>query len=312
MYEYKYVNEYNCSSKETCKTDIWNLEHVLSKNIKDSINSDAIFITADNKLLSWTSVQSGYNNIALNPSDWLSFMLRFTSRSKDEYSSFVELLKITPIKEVHFEPKQIEVITKILDNVVSDPINQENIIKNLYSNQYQDLKRTSNTRDIEDFAIKMDTMISKEISLLHDKDLNERDRLNQEQINIKDSLIDDLTIKLSKKNFEISEINDKLTSLGDYVDVHQQNNKNKKLFLDNRKKLRNKWIGIIMIVLAIYITSRTFVGKLGAPQTLIGVVVISFIINYVSDKTKSLNIITTKEYRLSKKMYLEFEKSNNL
>lgn len=173
LYKFKFGDEEQSNSRETCKTDVYNLNDISRKTKSNDLYPCVLFITVDKKLTSWSKGIDKYNNLALSPSDLLSFMLRFVSRSSNEYESFAHLLKITPVNEINFEPIQVRNILNMLNDVEDNQEQQEKIIKQMVKNQFSDVKILSKIDSNDKFTIKADSMIAEEIKNLYEKDIQE-------------------------------------------------------------------------------------------------------------------------------------------
>lgn len=313
LYKYKYSNDNNSNYKETCKTDIYNLNFISRKSTPENPYPNDIFITADQKLLYWIKTNNLYNNIALMPSDWLSFMLRFVSRSDNEYKSFVDLLKITPINEIHFEPYQIAIILNMVSDVEEDPDRQEVIIGNIIANQFDDIKSLSLIRDEQEFISNTDVIISREIKSLFQEDIEKLKQSSESQIVQKDIVIEKLQNDSEVKNRELLKLEDKVKNLEKHIKLNQEIQLKKKVFKTNLRKVVIKWAIVFFLSIIIYLKLKPLFlssfkvevsNSLGYNICSMGISLIGpILLSVLGQKIKILNIPTLKNTINSYKEY---------
>lgn len=77
------------------------------------------FITPDQKLQLWDSGHSANQPIALLPSQWLALLLKYTSRSSDDYKSFVSFLRLSH-NETELKPEDLQEILAGISEVTED------------------------------------------------------------------------------------------------------------------------------------------------------------------------------------------------
>lgn len=205
LLEYKYDEKYRHinHSKESVKIDVLNTLYISKLNKYNKKIPTNIFISVDKRLLKWIKEQNEYNNFALLPSDWLSFMLRFSSRSKDEYKSFVELLKISPLKENEFEPIQIRNIINTVSIMTKTAKEEENILKHIMENDYEELYESAHSNESDNLIEKVDELVSKKMQMKLEK---EKENYKYEKSQ-RDEIIKQLEIENKIKDKKIEDIN---------------------------------------------------------------------------------------------------------
>lgn len=120
------------TSKKSAIRDINNYLHVKLENDIQS-NSKSYFITADRGFHDWSL--SAYPGVSLvfRPSEWLSIILKFTSRTENDYSTFCKFINL---RISNFETKSdvMYAINKMNDTT-SDVEIKKRIIKEINKNR---------------------------------------------------------------------------------------------------------------------------------------------------------------------------------
>lgn len=185
-------------------------------------------------------------------------MLRFVSRSSNEYESFAHLLKITPVNEINFEPIQVRNILNMLNDVEDNQEQQEKIIKQMVKNQFSDVKILSKIDSNDKFTIKADSMIAKEIKNLYEKDIQEIKISAIDIIKEKDRHIGKTEENSSRKEEDLSKVANELEFL-------KKENKDKEISkneaINNFKKHLKSfifWIIPLFLLLIVCVIAKPF------------------------------------------------------
>lgn len=109
-------------SKQSHDTDALNMywvEKARDGNDARMIDTKYYFITPDQKLQLWDSTHSRNQPITLLPSQWLALILKFTSRSNDDYKSFVSFLRLSH-NETDMTPESLQEILSGISEITED------------------------------------------------------------------------------------------------------------------------------------------------------------------------------------------------
>lgn len=166
--------------------NIYWIESLRDGNDKKLEHTKHYFITSDLKLQSWDYEHaSSCQPVTLLPSQWLALLLKYTSRSKDDYKSFVSFLTIPREKHV-VDEEELQSILAGISEVTENLKQQENLVSEMFSNNFKDILK-GNARENAKIFVKdkleqkyKETIIKKEDELSNQKssfefELNKRD-----------------------------------------------------------------------------------------------------------------------------------------
>lgn len=105
------------------------------------IDTKYYFVTPDQKLQLWDSGHSLNQPITLLPSQWLALLLKFTSRSADDYKSFVSFLRL-PHNETELNPEELQEILAGISEVTEDLQKQENFLASYMEEEWRQMQNT--------------------------------------------------------------------------------------------------------------------------------------------------------------------------
>jgi len=149
-------------------TDVCNLKYVEEQR-KETIGNlwsiNHYFISADKNLISWSSVnQTGEIPIVVLPSVWLTIMLRFTSRTTDDYKAFCSFMQLrTDVSNNGFD------VYKLLESLAVKTNNKE-VKERIVQEVYQNINRY----DIGDYNKVAEMAFD---TILQEKDEKEKNEL---------------------------------------------------------------------------------------------------------------------------------------
>lgn len=105
------------------------------------------FITSDLKLQAWDySRDNQCQPLTMLPSQWMALLLKYTSRSNDDYKSFVSFLSI-PHEEQAIDDRDMQEIMAGISEITEDLHEQENLVSNMFSNNMRDIIKGGNLRN---------------------------------------------------------------------------------------------------------------------------------------------------------------------
>ena len=126
-----------------------------SKAAKGFSECAFFFVSADQKFIAWVSGNCKHISWALMPSHWLSFILRFHSRTDDDYAAFSSFLKF-PVERSEYD--EIAVITAAsgIASITGEHLKQKEILRAYISEKFKNLSsppsRTETFEDAADYA----------------------------------------------------------------------------------------------------------------------------------------------------------------
>ena len=98
------------------------------------------FITPDQKLQLWDSGHSVNQPIALLPSQWLALLLKYTSRSSDDYKSFVSFLRLSH-NETELKPEDLQEILAGISEVTEDMQKQSDYLEVYMEEEWRHMEK---------------------------------------------------------------------------------------------------------------------------------------------------------------------------
>lgn len=150
----KYSNEIGVVKKRGSKlsheTDALNMywvEKARDGNDGRMIDTKYYFITPDQKLQLWDSTHSKNQPITLLPSQWLALLLKFTSRSNDDYKSFVSFLRLSH-NETDMTPESLQEILSGISEITEDLKQQSDFLDVYMEEEWRQMRTNkSNLRE---------------------------------------------------------------------------------------------------------------------------------------------------------------------
>ncbi len=154
----KYADEIK-AIKQTNKaqshfTDALNMYwiEVARKNNNISISDTKYyFVTSDQKLQTWDKNHSTNQPITLLPSQWLGLLLKYVSRTNDDFKSFVSFLNI-PQNESVISPDNLQTIMAGISEITEDFIRQETILEEMVSIKFEGIINDHTQLNAKTFA----------------------------------------------------------------------------------------------------------------------------------------------------------------
>ncbi|MBR4562897.1 MAG: hypothetical protein IKO26_00385 [Paludibacteraceae bacterium] len=101
------------------------------------------FVTSDRKLQEWDLTHSKNQPVTMLPSQWLALLLKFYSRSTDDYKCFVSFLTI-PKDKVAISPEELQDTLAGISEITEDFTQQDDIVSALL-----DIEGSNNYRNRE-------------------------------------------------------------------------------------------------------------------------------------------------------------------
>ena len=115
-------------------------------------NTKYYFVTSDQKLQLWDYNHSHNQPITLLPSQWMALLLKYYSRTNDDYKSFVSFLSI-PNDEPGLKPEELQEILAGISQTTEDFKKQYSIVETFLETDWQAQRQKEATRNIaQEFA----------------------------------------------------------------------------------------------------------------------------------------------------------------
>ena len=229
-----------------------------SNNI-DISSTKYYFVTSDQKLQYWDGQHSVNQPLTLLPSQWMGLLLKYVSRSSDDYKSFISFMNL-PKEDSTLSEDELQSIMAGISEMTEEFSKQESIIESMIEVKFGDIlqgniqenaKIYAKNKLEEDFAKQIVEKEKETIKRLEEKDL-ETSKLSQ----FFEGRIAEIE-KNAQKQFEESERNrkrDKLQSIIKEIGSLENRKKNAEQHAWDRLVIK-KWIiaSFIIIPIAIWI-----------------------------------------------------------
>ena len=214
-------------------------------NIKDT---KYYLLSSDQRLKEWDNSHSNEQPLIMLPSQWMGLLLKYVSRTDDDFSSFITFLKI-PKHDSVLAPHEIEDIVSGISEITEDFVTQEKIMENLVNDKFTKILKGEKS-DLRDNVILysqtfIEDMYKGEL-IAKDKEAEKReDELkNQRELDLK-------RYEEQQKNDRIKNINNRILDLNKLFKVLINN---KEEADDAAKKTRIWRLACYLpVVLAFYI-----------------------------------------------------------
>ena len=151
------------------------LECSRNGNCIDIASTKYYFVTSDQKLQLWDSRHSTNQPLTLLPSQWMGLILKYVSRSSDDYKSFISFMNL-PKDNSSISEDELQSVMAGISEMTEEFSKQESIIENMVEIKFGDIlkgniqenaKAFAKNRLEEDFA---QQMLQKEAENKKEKD----------------------------------------------------------------------------------------------------------------------------------------------
>lgn len=120
------------------------IEYHRGANKFNLLDTKYYFISVDQKLRKWDYQRNDNQPIALMPSQWLSFILKYVPRTDDDYKSYISFLKLNISKELDVNQEDLLDTINCISQFTEDAVCQEKIANHLVANKF-----TSHIKNID-------------------------------------------------------------------------------------------------------------------------------------------------------------------
>lgn len=149
-------------------------------------------VTTDQKLQSWDYERSAKQPVTLLPSQWMAILLKYVSRSDDDYRSFVSFLNLPHNKSV-VEPYEMQEIMAGISEITEDFTKQNVLVDSFIESDLRSL--IENKKDFRNEARKF---AKDKIEAEYEEQLKEKEFQNQQDKKLSEEII--AKIKEETKN----------------------------------------------------------------------------------------------------------------
>jgi hypothetical protein len=245
------------------KIDAQNIYLIEKKRGSNDINiRDTKFylITTDQKLKQWDETHSQKQPLTLLPSHWMGLLIKYVSRTSDDFASFVSFLRL-PYHDALLEENEIQSIVAGISEITEDFRTQETIMQRMIESKFENvINGQKDTTTITDRAKQFSKDILEEE---YKKELSKKDseRTDLESGHKKSLKIqqDEFQQEMQKNDLQYKK--DKL----EQVKKELSSINKRKLNADSevKKKYDNKKIVIIICIVLYYIALIIITWKVG-------------------------------------------------
>ena len=156
------INKYADEIQSIKKTNKFESHLMDAKNMywieckRDGNNYDVsstkyYFITADQKLQAWDNNHSIDQPITLLPSQWMGLILKYVSRSSDDYKSFISFMNLPKDNSVISED-EMQVVMAGISSMTEDFTKQESYIESMVEMKFADVLKGDIRENAKAFA----------------------------------------------------------------------------------------------------------------------------------------------------------------
>ena len=228
------------------------IECVRDGNNVDVASTKYYFVTSDQKLQTWDGEHSVNQPLTLLPSQWMGLILKYVSRSSDDYKSFISFMNLPKDNSVISEDELQSVMAGISE-MTEEFSKQETIIESMVEIKFGDILKGDIQENARAYA---KDRLEKE----YEKQLSEKDKETVRRLSQKDQerkelekLHENILAQVreeAKKQFEKAEIErkqDKLHTINKEIGSLENRKKNAEKRAWERLSIR-KWVLLILVL----------------------------------------------------------------
>lgn len=217
------------------------------------------FITSDQKLQKWDYSHSQNQPITLLPSQWMALLLKYVSRTNDDYNSFVSFLKL-PHNEPVISPDELQIVMAGISEITESFTNQANIIDTMFESDWRAILKDTPRVSAKDYA--KDKLEDQLVAQLIEKDKQHQSTVDDISKSFELKLDGfrkeaEKMLALQEQQYKESRLSEVERQIRD-LDIMKRN-------ADNATKrqlnyLKIKFASIILIIVCIYVAIVFWVG----------------------------------------------------
>ena len=203
------------------KTDVLNLLSIEKKrgeNNKGIQDTKYYLLTTDQKLQQWDVAYSEFQPLTLLPSHWMGLLLKFVSRTDNDYLSFISFLRM-PSNNSILQPEELENVVAGISEMTEDFQTQSSIMKKMVETKFESILTKGKSSSIRENSIAfsksfLENMYTQEISIRDDTiDKNSKEfsiKLKQKEQEIINAKRETLKYRIESISTKLSIFDEKL------------------------------------------------------------------------------------------------------
>lgn len=292
------INTYKEEIQAIKKTN-WNEPHMMDARnmhwiecIRNGNNIDVAstkyyFVTSDQKLQSWDRNHSVNQPLTLLPSQWMGLILKYVSRSSDDYKSFVSFMNLPKDNSVISEDELQSVMAGISE-MTEEFSKQESIIESMVEIKFGDILKGNIQENAKAYA-------KDRLENEFEKQLEEKEKERLEQTKLHEQIV--LQIKEEAKKLveenEKNRLEEKYRSIIKDIDsLTRRKNAIMEYVDDRRTMLKTLLYGgeFVLIVGWIFLILKVGWDKMEMWTYLIGLPILLFSNLFFAIKGHSINL----------------------
>jgi len=211
--------------------NIYLIEKLRNNNNNTILDTKFFFVSTDQKLRSWDFSRTDLQPIALIPSQWMAILLKYFSRTEDDYKSFISFLKLKTNQPIISEGN-LQAILSGISEITEDFKRQETVLEKMVELKFDRILNGNNNsetiykntidfvaREFEDEIVQLTEDKSKSIGDFKLKTIQFKEELLKE----KQLTITELTkqkypiIKQAEKSFDAYRLFFSLVIIGYFI-----------------------------------------------------------------------------------------------
>ena len=220
------------------------IECVRKENNYDVASTKYYFVTSDQKLQAWDNEHSKDQPITLLPSQWLGLLLKYVSRSSDDFKSFISFMNLPKDSSVISEDDLQSVMAGISE-MTEEFSKQETIIESMVEIKFGDILKGNIQENAKAFA-------KEKLEQELEKRLEEKEQERINQANLQEQIVSQIKEE-AKKQFHKNEIDrkkEKLSSIIREIGSLDTRKKNAEAHAWDRL-VRVKWLFSLIVIIPI-------------------------------------------------------------
>lgn len=249
--------------------NIYWIEQLRGYNNKTVEHTKYYFITSDLKLHAWDTLHSPTSQpVTLQPSQWMALLLKYTSRTTDDFNSFVSFLNIPREPNVVSET-DLQYALAGISEITEDLKQQDYIVSTMFASN---LKKMQESGDVRSFAkaFAKDEMEkvylerlnekTKEIELIKSQNSENIEKLKKEWLEEMQKRDEENRKREEKmrKDFEASMVRQEIASLKVSIGSLESDLCNKDQFLSIAKSKANFQSGLLRLFCGLIVLATLF------------------------------------------------------
>ena len=287
------------------------IECIRNGNNIDVASTKYYFVTSDQKLQSWDRIHSVNQPLTLLPSQWMGLILKYVSRSSDDYKSFISFMNLPKDNSVISEDELQSVMAGISE-MTEEFSKQESIIESMVEIKFGDILKGNIQENAKAYA-------KDRLENEFEKQLEEKEKERLEQTKLHEQIV--LQIKEEAKKLveenEKNRLEEKYRSIIKDIDSLTRRKNAIMEYVDDRRTMLNTLLyggEFVLIVGWFFLILKVGWDKMEMWTYLIGLPILLFSNLFFAIKGHSINLshyIEKKCENYQRHLYDKFDFSDN-